>query len=96
MVFTTCSRVSLSTGFGSDCHINIAYNRQLQLCASSTDSGVKNGVQTCRPHDDLCTADPKFKFDLRDDASNDVSVFLINRSDLRSEFLPVIYPLPSV
>jgi len=73
MVFTTCSRVSSGTGFGSDCYINIAYNQQLKLCASSTDSGFKKGVRTCRPPDDLCTVDPDFKFDLRDDPTNVVS-----------------------
>ena len=32
MVFTTCSSVSSSTGVGTGCSINIAYNKQLQLC----------------------------------------------------------------
>ncbi|RDB23975.1 T-cell immunomodulatory protein [Hypsizygus marmoreus] len=72
MVFTTCSHVSSSTGLGTDCFINIAYNQQLGLCASSTDSGIKKGVRTCRPHDDLCTVDPKFKFDLNDHPNNDL------------------------
>ncbi|GLB35509.1 putative repeat domain in Vibrio, Colwellia, Bradyrhizobium and Shewanella [Lyophyllum shimeji] len=74
MVFTTCSSVSSSTGLGSDCYINIAYNEQLPLCSSSTDSGIKNGVRTCRPHDDLCTVDPNFKYDLTDDPTNDLFV----------------------
>lgn len=55
---------------GRDCYINIAYNRQLSLCKSTTDSGVKKGEQVCRPPGDLCTADPNFKFDLRDDPDN--------------------------
>jgi hypothetical protein len=73
MVFTTCSSVSSSTGVGVDCSINIAYNKQLQLCASSTDSGIKKGQQTCRPPEQLCIADPKFSFDLTDSSDNDVS-----------------------
>ncbi|KAF8061672.1 hypothetical protein FPV67DRAFT_1673289 [Lyophyllum atratum] len=74
MVFTTCSSVSSSTGLGSDCFINIAYNQQLPLCSSSTDSGFRKGVRTCRPPDDLCTVDPNFKFDLTDDPKNDLFV----------------------
>lgn len=73
MVFPTCSRVSSSTGLGTDCYINIAYNQQLKLCSSSTDSGLKKGVMMCRPHDDLCTADPNFKFNFSDLPDNDVS-----------------------
>ena len=73
MVFPTCSRVSSSTGLGTDCYINIAYNQQLKLCSSSTDSGFKNGVRMCRPHGDLCTADPDFKFNLSNYPDNDVS-----------------------
>ncbi|KAF9464632.1 hypothetical protein BDZ94DRAFT_1256197 [Collybia nuda] len=72
MVFTTCSQVSSTTGLGNDCFVNIAYNQQLELCSSSTDSGYKKGVITCRPHGDLCTADPNFKFDLSDRENNDL------------------------
>lgn len=79
LVFTTCSSVSQSSGLGSDCHINIAYNKQLGLCKSTTDSGVKKGVRVCRPPDDLCTPDPDFKFDFENDSlfiSFPVSSFL--------------------
>lgn len=98
MVFPTCSRVSSSTGLGTDCYINIAYNQQLKLCSSSTDSGLKKGVRTCRPHDDLCTADPSFKFNLSDHPDNDVSniPFLIHCPNLTQPHVPVILPLPSV
>ncbi|KAJ7168406.1 hypothetical protein C8R43DRAFT_984269 [Mycena crocata] len=74
MVFSTCSSVSTSTGVGTDCAINIAYNKQLPLCTSSADSGVKKGVRTCRPPEDLCTADPEFKFDLTYSVDNDAYV----------------------
>ncbi|KAJ7494497.1 hypothetical protein B0H11DRAFT_2004943 [Mycena galericulata] len=71
MVFTTCSSVSSSTGVGTDCAINIAYNQQLSLCTSTGNSGLKKGVRTCRPPEDLCTADPAFKFDLTTSVDND-------------------------
>ncbi|KAF5386695.1 hypothetical protein D9615_001974 [Tricholomella constricta] len=74
MVFTTCSSVSASTGLGSDCFINIAYNQQLKLCSSSTESGITKGVRTCRPHNDLCTVDPNFKFNLTDAPDNELFV----------------------
>jgi integrin alpha FG-GAP repeat containing protein 1 len=77
MVFVTCSSVSTSTGVGADCAINIAYNKQLSLCTSG-DSGVKKGVRTCRPPEDLCTADPAFTFDLSDRADNDVGYFMFS------------------
>nr|GAT59367.1 predicted protein [Mycena chlorophos] len=60
MVFTTCASVSSSTGVGSDCAINIAYNKQLPLCKSI-------GAQGCRPPEALCTADPTFTFNFSDD-----------------------------
>ncbi|KAH9890573.1 hypothetical protein C8Q73DRAFT_793017 [Cubamyces lactineus] len=74
MLFPTCSSVSTSTGIGSKCSINIAYNKQLPLCTSSTAPSVVNGKRVCRPPDDLCTADPNFQFDLNDRADNDAFV----------------------
>ncbi|PFH53586.1 hypothetical protein AMATHDRAFT_137318 [Amanita thiersii Skay4041] len=65
MVFPTCSRVT-SDGVGRDCYINIAFNQQLGLCASTSDSGLRKGVQVCRPPDSLCIPDPHFKFDIGD------------------------------
>ncbi|KAF5324887.1 hypothetical protein D9611_004159 [Ephemerocybe angulata] len=70
LIFSTCASVSQLTGIGSDCYINVAYNHQLSLCKSTTDSGLKKGVRVCRPPDDLCTADPDFKFDLRESSDN--------------------------
>lgn len=77
LVFTTCSSVSQSSGLGSDCHINIAYNKQLGLCKSTTDSGVKKGVRVCRPPDDLCTPDPDFKFDFENDSVRSLAFLLL-------------------
>ncbi|KAM6500960.1 hypothetical protein JOM56_003974 [Amanita muscaria] len=64
MIFPTCSSVS-SDGVGKDCFINIAYNQQLGLCAS-TEPGTKMGPRTCRTPDNLCIADPKFRFDFNE------------------------------
>ncbi|KAI0792754.1 hypothetical protein C8Q75DRAFT_751250 [Abortiporus biennis] len=69
MLFTTCDSVSSSTGLGSNCKLNIAFNQQLPLCTSSSGS-VKNGKLVCRPPTALCTADPDFKFDLNNSADN--------------------------
>ncbi|KAF5372918.1 hypothetical protein D9758_001485 [Tetrapyrgos nigripes] len=63
MVFPTCSSVS-NSGVGSDCSINIAYNQQLPLCSSSD---IQSGKRGCRSPEDLCVADPDFKFDLSGD-----------------------------
>lgn len=72
MLFATCSSVSKSTGVGSNCYLNVAYNQQLPLCASSTTSSVVQGKRVCRPPEDLCTGDPDFRFDLSDRSDNDV------------------------
>ena len=72
MVFATCSSVSRSTGLGNDCYVNIAYNRQLPLCKSTTTPRFKNGQRTCRAPEELCIADPNFTFDLNDRPGNDV------------------------
>ncbi|KAL1947265.1 hypothetical protein VTO73DRAFT_14226 [Trametes versicolor] len=74
MLFATCASVSSSTGVGSMCSINIAYNKQLPLCTSNSASNVQNGKPVCRLPDDLCTADPDFQFDLRERADNDAFV----------------------
>jgi hypothetical protein len=72
MIFATCSSVSQSTGVGTGCSINVAYNRQLPLCESSTSPSVVGGKTVCRPLDTLCQRDPNFKFDLSDREANDV------------------------
>lgn len=78
MVFTTCASVDSSTGVGGDCAINIAYNKQLQLCTSSTDSGIRKGQRTCRPPEQLCIADPTFSFDFTISKDNDVSFLAVS------------------
>ncbi|KAJ7581491.1 hypothetical protein C8J56DRAFT_833576 [Mycena floridula] len=68
LVFATCTSVSSSTGFGENCAINIAYNKQLPLCAP------RDSSTACRPPDDLCTPDRGFTFDLTNDRDNDAFV----------------------
>ncbi|KAF9533608.1 hypothetical protein CPB83DRAFT_783291 [Crepidotus variabilis] len=74
MVFPSCSRVDSSTGVGSDCYINIAYNEQVGLCSLTTDSGMRKGVRVCRTPGDLCIADTGFKFNLTDSPDNPLFV----------------------
>ncbi|EIN08003.1 hypothetical protein PUNSTDRAFT_121158 [Punctularia strigosozonata HHB-11173 SS5] len=74
MIFPTCTDVSSTTGIGTECKINIAYNQQLPLCTSSTSQAIKNGKRSCRPPEELCTADNNFKFDLSERSGNDAFV----------------------
>jgi hypothetical protein len=60
MVFPTCESISPSTGIGSNCKINIAYNQQKPLCTSTSPTVSQ---KNCRMPDQLCSADPGFKFD---------------------------------
>ncbi|KAG7086474.1 hypothetical protein E1B28_002425 [Marasmius oreades] len=62
LVFPTCRNVNPSTGIGTDCYINIAYNQQLPLC--SAEALLRKGTSRCRTPEDLCIPDPDFKFDL--------------------------------
>ncbi|TFL07853.1 hypothetical protein BDV98DRAFT_39823 [Pterulicium gracile] len=71
LVFTTCSSVSSSTGQGSGCSINIAYNQQIPICSSSTPMLSASAPLKCRTLENLCTADPDFQFDLTDSKDND-------------------------
>ncbi|KAI0071009.1 hypothetical protein K474DRAFT_1712830 [Panus rudis PR-1116 ss-1] len=61
MIFVTCDSVSSSTGVGSNCMLNIAYNKQLPLCPSTTSPSVRNGKRIGRAPTNLCTAGPGFQ-----------------------------------
>ncbi|THH16940.1 hypothetical protein EW146_g3775 [Bondarzewia mesenterica] len=74
LLITTCTSVSSRTGLGTGCSLNIAYNKQLPLCTSSSSAlilsaplneSVEDGQKkkTCRRPDELCSADPNFRFD---------------------------------
>lgn len=74
MLFVTCDSVSSSSGIGSGCAINIAYNKQLPLCSSTS---FKNSKRACRPPEGLCEADPDFQFYLQESDDNTVPTTLI-------------------
>ncbi|KAI6097916.1 hypothetical protein EV401DRAFT_2040044 [Pisolithus croceorrhizus] len=84
MVFTTCSHV-FSSGIGSGCLLNIAYNKQLPVCPSTTSPSVnKQGEPICRSPVDLCSADPNFRFDLSTSQDNDALIRIPIHSLLES------------
>ncbi len=92
MIFPTCSRVS-SDGIGEDCYINIAFNQQLSLCSSTTESGTK---RTCRSPQDLCIADPNFRFEFNDSSKKSVcSLSYTVDVDNKRIFLLVIHTIPN-
>ena len=65
LLITTCSSVSRSTGLGTNCALNIAYNAQLPLCASSTSFPLLSdpaAAGPCRNPAALCIADTNFSF----------------------------------
>ncbi|CAG8492968.1 10051_t:CDS:10 [Paraglomus occultum] len=61
MIFPVCSK--------SSCEIHTAYNRQIPLCTNKKDTNCRQAAQ-------LCTADPKFTFDLRQSSDNDAYVVI--------------------
>lgn len=69
IVFPTCKSVSKS-GIGTDCAINIAYNKQKPLCTQS--AGSLSKVKDCRDPDNLCTSDRDFKFNFDETPDNNV------------------------
>lgn len=67
IVFPICSRVSSSTGAGSDCSIIIAYNRQVPICSGLNAGQTNNGAADtttlkCRGWGNLCVGDSTFAF----------------------------------
>ena len=59
MVFPSCD--------GGKCFVNVAYNKQIPLCTSALQP-----IGSCRDANNLCVADPAFKFDLDEYTDNDV------------------------
>ncbi|RKO90225.1 hypothetical protein BDK51DRAFT_21778 [Blyttiomyces helicus] len=59
LVFPVCE--------GSTCSIHVAYNKQIPLCASASQTG-------CRDPHDLCVADPAFDFQFAADAETHVAI----------------------
>ena len=98
MIFPTCSYVS-SDGVGEDCYINIAFNQQLNLCSSTSEPGINRGVRTCRSPQDLCTADPNFRFDFYDSSKPGVCTFLwVVDADVKTHIFQsfIRFPLKSL
>lgn len=65
LLITTCALVSHSTGLGTDCALNIAFNTQLPLCAATSSFPFTNGpaaTAPCRSPNALCVADSNFTF----------------------------------
>ena len=65
LLITACTSVSRSTGFGSNCALNIAYNMQLPLCVPSSSFPLPSDpaiATTCRSPATLCVADQNFSF----------------------------------
>ncbi|KAH9170778.1 hypothetical protein EDB89DRAFT_2071520 [Lactarius sanguifluus] len=65
LLITTCDLISHSTGLGTNCALNIAYNTQLPLCAATSSFPFTSGAAAaapCRHPDALCVADSNFTF----------------------------------
>lgn len=76
MIFPTCESFSTSTGIGHGCSINIAYNKQKPLCAStSPGTGGFGSGKDCRSPDALCVADPDFKFNFQSSPEDEVYIY---------------------
>ena len=78
IVILSCASVDTRSGIGNDCYIDIVYNQQKPLCSTvgsapfSGGGGGKVGKRrNCREVEDLCSADPEFKFDF-DGTSSEV------------------------
>jgi integrin alpha FG-GAP repeat containing protein 1 len=67
MIFPVCGRRSSLAGTGSECSLNIAYNRQVPICSGVGAENANNGAAVadslkCRGWGELCMADPGFTF----------------------------------
>ncbi|WWC61849.1 uncharacterized protein I303_104434 [Kwoniella dejecticola CBS 10117] len=62
IIFPTCAQTSKSTGIGTECNLNIAYNRQIPICSTEGSQTDKEGKLSCRGWGELCTADEGFEF----------------------------------
>ncbi|TYJ56963.1 hypothetical protein B9479_002242 [Cryptococcus floricola] len=85
IVFATCSQTSSSTGLGSDCQINIAYNKQVPLCSTEASQWIQEGVLKCRGWGDMCISDEKFEFAFDDHEPNFISVPIASLSQSTSK-----------
>lgn len=86
MLFVTCDKVAMGRGTG--CMVNIAYNKQLPLCASTAAQSVRNGRRVCRLPTDLCIADPSFRFNLSEGSDNPVGISHFHLSAFVPKHIP--------
>lgn len=65
-MFATCEKHFPSSGIGTNCRINIAYNQQAPLCSSEMSRYNDEGRLLCRGWGDLCQPDESFNFDFKE------------------------------
>jgi integrin alpha FG-GAP repeat containing protein 1 len=56
------------TGIGTNCRINIAYNKQAGLCSSETSRYDDEERLLCRGWGELCLADSDYDFEFNEDS----------------------------
>ncbi|WWC70229.1 uncharacterized protein I206_104179 [Kwoniella pini CBS 10737] len=62
IIFPTCAQQSKSTGIGTECNLNVAYNKQVPICSTEVSQSTKEGALRCRGWGELCTPDDNFQF----------------------------------
>lgn len=77
MVFPVC--------VGTACSVHIVYNQQMGLCSKSQENSGN-----CRKAQNLCVADPNFKFDLSQPNTKDYVIYDIDAHLGDKEFIRII------
>jgi len=65
-VFATCDKAYATSGIGTNCRINIAYNQQAPLCSTEGSRFDEQGRLGCRGWGDLCRRDEHFNFEFHE------------------------------
>lgn len=96
IIFPNCDSVSTSSGIGTGCNINIAYNQQVAICrdeASKYRSGDKLEL-ACRGLGGLCQADEgfDFNFDPTSEASLDFPLSTVIDGQAVFHLHPRVFP----
>nr|XP_019007302.1 uncharacterized protein I203_00900 [Kwoniella mangroviensis CBS 8507]OCF70763.1 hypothetical protein I203_00900 [Kwoniella mangroviensis CBS 8507] len=96
IIFPTCKQHSKSTGIGTECNINIAYNKQVPVCSTEGSQMTKEGKLECRGWGDLCQADDGFDFSFDssdpDFTSTPLSTLLSAEEDVNSPSGFLLHP----
>lgn len=69
----------------NNCQIHIAYNQQMPLCAKSDDS--QQNSTACRQAQNLCVADPNFKFNFDTSNEESYSIFDLENILAKGEYI---------